>query len=161
MELSEILNYVFGTGLVATVAGLLNIRSELKKARAEARRAEAEADTVKITNTEQATRILIDNIVKPLKGELDATRKELSSVKRVVVRLSKALEAINLCSYHDECPVLGKLQDGEECDGLGFLVKRQPRASPHPGRKGKQPDGPRQHGRGQRDAPAAGSDATA
>ena len=35
MELSEILNLVFGTGLVATIVGLLNIRSELRKARAE------------------------------------------------------------------------------------------------------------------------------
>lgn len=161
MELSEILNVVFGTGLVATVVGILNIRNELRKARAETRRAEAEADTVKITNTENATRILIENIVKPLKEELDATRKELSSVKRVVVRLSKALEAINLCPYHGECPVLGKLQDGEECDGLGLFINRQPRASPQSGRKGKQPDGSRQHGRGQRDAPPAGPDASA
>lgn len=156
MELSEILNIVFGTGLVATVVGLLSIGSELRKARAEARRAEADADTVKITNTEQATRILIENIVEPLREELDATRKELNSVKREVARFRKAVEAIPLCPYHGECPVLGELQIGEECDGRGLFVNRQSRASPQSGRKGKQPDGPRQHGRGQRDASSAG-----
>ena len=70
MALSEILNIVFGTGLVATIIGILSIRSELKKARAEAEKAMAEADSVKITNTENATRILIQNIVEPLREEL-------------------------------------------------------------------------------------------
>lgn len=120
MELSEILNVVFGTGLVATVVGFLNIRNELRRAQAEARRAEAEADTVKITNTDQATRILIENIVEPLREELDATRKELSSVKREVARLRKAMEAIPQCPYHGECPVLDQLSEPQDAgDGAG------------------------------------------
>lgn len=111
MEWSEILNIVFGTGLVATIVGLLSIRSELKKARAEAEKAMADADTVKITNTENATRILIENIVDPLKEELNETRKELNPIKRELARLRKAVEAIQLCPYRGECPVLAELQD--------------------------------------------------
>lgn len=152
MELSEILNYVFGTGLIATIVGLLNIRSELMKARAEARRAEAEADTVKITNTEQATRILIDNIVKPLTEKLDETHKELQGNKRELTRLRKAVEAIQLCPYRSECPVLGELQVGEECDERGELFKRQSEPPPHPGRKSKRPDSSPQRRRSPRDA---------
>lgn len=111
MEWSEILNVIFGTGLVATIVGLLSIRSELKKARAEAEKAMAEADTVKITNTENATRILIENIVEPLREELDATRRDLNATKREMARFRKAVEAIPLCPYHAGCPVLDELQD--------------------------------------------------
>lgn len=161
MTLSEILNLVFGTGLVATVVGLLSIRSELRKARAEARRAEAEADTVKITNTDNATRILMENIVEPLREELDATRKELNSVKREVARFRKAVEAIPLCPYHGECPVLGELQGSEECDGRPLIVKRQSDHEAHTGYKGKQPDGTAQRGRRKRDSSHPGSGAAA
>lgn len=111
MNWSEILNVVFGTGLLATVVGLFSIRSELKKARAEAEKAMAEADTVKITNTENATRILIENIVEPLREELDATRRDLNATKREMARFRKAVEAIPLCPYHAGCPVLDELQD--------------------------------------------------
>ena len=114
MEWSEILNVIFGTGLLATIVGLFSIRSELKKARAEAEKAMAEADTVKITNTENATRILIENIVEPLKEELNETRKELNPIKRELARLRKAVEAIQLCPYRGECPVLAELQDGAD-----------------------------------------------
>lgn len=110
MDLSTILNFVFGAGLVTTIIGLLSIRSELRRVRAEAKKAEAEADAVKITNTENATRILVQNIVEPLRQELDATRKELHTVKNEVARFRKAVEAIPRCPYHDGCPVLGELQ---------------------------------------------------
>ena len=70
MELSEILNVVLGGSLFGAIISIVTIRSALKKARAEAEKALAEADTVKITNTEQATRILVENIVKPLTEEL-------------------------------------------------------------------------------------------
>ena len=62
MELSEILNVVLGGSLFGAIVSIVTIRSALKKARADAEKALAESDTVKITNTEQATRILIENI---------------------------------------------------------------------------------------------------
>lgn len=119
MALSEILNIVFGTGLVATIIGILSLRSQLKKARAEAEKAMAEADSVKITNTENATRILVQNIVEPLREELNETRKDLTATKREMARFRKAIEAIPLCPYHAGCPVLYELQDGTDVDAAG------------------------------------------
>ncbi|MBQ9177634.1 MAG: hypothetical protein IJ140_01400 [Prevotella sp.] len=111
MELSEILNVVLGGSLIGAVISIVTIRSALKKARAEAEKALAESDTVKITNTEHATRILIQNIVEPLREELNETRKELSSLKREVARFRKAVASANSCRYSDECPVLERMRD--------------------------------------------------
>lgn len=126
MDWSEILNVVLGGGLVASVIGIVTIRSALKKARAEAERALAEADTVKITNTEQATRILIENIVEPLKQELYETRKELSALKREVARFRKAVDSANSCRYSDDCPVLERMRDTpkERDDSEGLVEER-------------------------------------
>lgn len=162
MDWSVILNIVFGAGLVTTIVGLLSVRSELKKARADAEKAMAEADTVKITNTEQATRILIQNIVEPLREELDATRKELNPLKREVTRLRKAVEAIQYCPYRSECPVRDELRDEEDGDspgadgqsqghgiGIGRANKRRgARQAGHGGRAANQPGADRQSASG-------------
>lgn len=127
MELSEILNVVLGGSLFGAIVSIVTIRSALKKARADAEKALAESDTVKITNTEQATRILIENIVDPLKNELNETRKEVSSLKREVARFRKAVDSANSCRYSDECPVLERMRDtpkerdnckGKPCVGI-------------------------------------------
>ena len=110
MGLSEMLNVVLGGGLVGALISIVTIRSALKKARAEAEKALAEADGVKITNTEQATRILVENIVKPLTEELNETRKEIGSVKREVARLRKAIDGANSCRYNADCPVLERMR---------------------------------------------------
>lgn len=111
MVLSEILNWILGASLLTTLIGLVTMRAKVREANAGADRAVAEADTVRITNTEQATRILIENIVEPLKQELDATRKELNSFKREVVKLRKAIADANNCRYSDDCPVLERMRD--------------------------------------------------
>ena len=81
MTFSEILNIIIGGGLVVTLLNVITLKAavrkanaeaaqaqaEAKKAEAEAEKAKADADGVHITNTENATRILIENIVKPLK----------------------------------------------------------------------------------------------
>jgi hypothetical protein len=91
----------------------------LKKARAEAEKALAEADTVNITNTEQATLILVENIVKPLTEELNETRKEIGSIKREVARLRKAIDGANSCRYNSDCPVLERMRvTSKERDGI-------------------------------------------
>ena len=77
MEFSEILNLILGGGLLAAVIGVVTLKATVRKANAEAERAKAEAEkakaeaeTVRIDNAEHATRILIENIVEPLKKEL-------------------------------------------------------------------------------------------
>ena len=139
MEFSEILNFILGGGLLAAVVGLLTLKATVRKANAEAEKAKAEAETVRIGNTEQATRILIENIVEPLKKtrilieniveplkkELSETREELRSTKeefgetkrefgatkREMARLRKAVESANSCRFSVDCPVLFKLRD--------------------------------------------------
>jgi hypothetical protein len=124
MELYTIIELVLGGGLVATLAGLVTMRSSVRKARAEADSARAEADKAKaeiegvqLTNAENATRILNENIVKPLKKELNETRNYLEAAKREtakstreMARLRKAIDAANSCHYSDDCPVLERMQ---------------------------------------------------
>lgn len=144
MGLSEILNLVLGGGLLAAVVGLLTLKATVRKANAEAEKARAEAETVRIDNTEQATRILIDNIVEPLKKELNetreelrATKKEFGSTKREMARLRKAIGDAGNCKHSDACPVLfrlrehpkdseGDLPDGGESDDGGQYGQRSP-----------------------------------
>lgn len=130
MELSAVANLILGGGLIATVIGIVTLRSSIAKVRAEAEQAKAEADkakanadTVKITNTESATRILIENIVNPLKEELNATREDLASTKREMAstkremgRLRKAVEADTRCPHSDGCPVIIKLSRDKQGD---------------------------------------------
>lgn len=125
MELSEILNFVLGGSLLATVVGIVTLRATVRKANAEAEKAKADAETVRIDNAEHATRILVDNIVEPLKDELNATRKDLQATKREMARLRKAIDTANSCKHHDDCPVLRRVREhpkdsaGDVPDGNG------------------------------------------
>lgn len=126
MESSLILNYIVGGGLLATLVGLLTLKSSVKRAladadhaRGDAERACAEAETVHITNADQATRILVENIVEPLKKELYETRRDLNSTKREMARLRKAIDDANRCDYRDDCPVLRRLR--REKDDVGDI----------------------------------------
>lgn len=121
MSLSEILNILLGTGLIGLIVALATMKATVRKANADAEKAKADAETVRITNTENATRILVENIVKPLKEELNATRedlqatkKEMASTKREMARLRKAVEAASGCRHADYCPVLFKLRDNQK-----------------------------------------------
>lgn len=130
METSVVLNWIFGGGLAAALTALLTLGPTLRKARAEAEKAKGEAETVHIDNAEHATRILIDNIVEPLKDELNATRKDLQATKREMARLRKAIDTANSCRHHDDCPVLY---------GLRELPKSEPDpdSGEYPGKRGQ------------------------
>lgn len=118
MDLSEILNLVLGGGLATALTALITIRPTVRKAN-------AAAETVRIDNVDKATHILIENIVEPLKKELNATRREMA-------RLRKAIDTANSCRHHDDCPVLGGLRKqqeehdgGEDTDGIGKHRQRE------------------------------------
>lgn len=142
MSSSEILNILLGGGLVALVVALATMKATVRKAnadaekaKADAEKAKADAEAVRITNTENATRILMENIVNPLKEELHATReelhttrerlsateafmagmqKELASTKRAVSRLSRAVESAKNCPHADDCVVMHKLRNNKK-----------------------------------------------
>lgn len=140
MEFSEILNLVLGGGLLAALVGIVTLRATVRKAEADADKAKAEAEAVRIDNAEHATRILIENIVEPLKKELSETREELretkkefGSTKREMARFRKAVESANGCKFRVDCPVLSKLRDLPKGDrhadvGRNPGIRGQPRA---------------------------------
>ena len=111
MDVSEILNLLLGGGLAATMAAVFTLRSTIRKAKAVSMKAEADAETVRMDNAEHATRILMENIVKPLKEELNETRRCLEASKREMARLRKAIDAANSCRHRDDCTVLAGLRD--------------------------------------------------
>lgn len=117
MELSEIFNFVLGGSLIATVIGIVTLKATVRKANAEAEKAKADAETVRIDNAEHATRILVNNIVEPLKDELNGTRKDLQATKREMARLRKAIDRANSCKHHDDCPVLNGMREHQKDDG--------------------------------------------
>lgn len=128
MSFSEILNILLGGGIIALIVNVATMRSTVRKANAEAEKAKADAETVRITNTDNATRVLVDNIVKPLREELHATRRELqetkqelqetkqemASTKGEMTRLRKAVEATSDCRHSDDCPVRRRLRDNQK-----------------------------------------------
>lgn len=128
MTYSEILNILLGGGVITLIVSVITLRAtvrkanaEAEKAKAEAEKAKAEAETVRITNTENATRILVENIVNPLKEELRATReelqatkKEMASTKREMSRLRKAVESATGCPHSSGCPVLLELRESQK-----------------------------------------------
>lgn len=146
MEFSVILNYVLGGGLLAALISIVTLKATIRKAEAEAEKAKAEAETVRIDNAEHATRILIENIVEPLKKELnetrdvlqetrrelEATKKDLGATKREIARFRKVVEAAKSCKYSDDCLVLYKLRSTEDEQSSGSQQnscgKRQPTA---------------------------------
>ena len=111
MDLSEFMNIILGGGLVGTVATIGSLRATVRKAKAEAMKAEAGAEAMRIDNAEHATRILMENIVKPLKDEFCETKKELARNTREMARLRKAIDTAGNCPHRDDCPVLDRLRE--------------------------------------------------
>lgn len=151
MEFSELLNYILGGGVLALVIGVLTLKATVREAnakaeqaKAEAEKAKAEAESVRIDNAEHATRILIENIVEPLKKELSETREELretkkefGATKREMARFRKAVESANGCKFRIDCPVLFKLRDLPKGDtGHGNVRYPGIRGQPLPGGEG-------------------------
>jgi hypothetical protein len=126
MDWNTLLNVALGGGCLTGVIGVLTLRSTVARARAEAEearagaeKARAEAERVRIDNVNEATKILMDNIVTPLRDELNATRKELASLKRAVSKLQKAVDAANSCPHSDGCVVLERMRECARETGNG------------------------------------------
>lgn len=117
MEWSEVLNLVLGGSLMGAVVTIVTLRSTIAKSEAEARRAEADAESLRMDNAEHATRILMENITKPLKEELNDTRLALKESCARWLRCAMAVDAANGCRGRDGCPVLMRLQEQQEHGG--------------------------------------------
>ena len=113
------MTFLLGGGALSLIIGMLTLRARIRKV-------ESEAEELDLQNSKSATSILMTNIVEPLKGELDETRKEFNATKREMQRLRRAIRNANGCDYHQQCPVLHQLREsqkggkgGEEGDNGG------------------------------------------
>jgi uncharacterized coiled-coil protein SlyX len=53
------------------------------------------------------------NIVDPLKEQLAENKKEVTSLKRYIKKLTDAVKEINNCPHRADCPVLDRLPDNQ------------------------------------------------
>ena len=95
--MNDLLTYVLGGGFVSALLGLFTVRSRIKKIR-------AETSSLNLENSEQATEILMNNIVEPLKQELYEMRKEMALLR-------DAIRDAKHCRYTVDCPVLHRLRE--------------------------------------------------
>jgi hypothetical protein len=117
MNVNDIVTLLCSGGFAACLVGILSIRSQLRQQAAAADKAEAETDSVRITNTESATRVLSESIINPLRDELNATRKELAALSRVVKKLKEAIDRADACPHRIDCPVMAGVREQEKNDG--------------------------------------------
>ena len=81
------------------------------RAQVEASKADTRGD--ELANVKEAMSILMEQVVEPLKKEINAIRKELA-------RLRRAVEKANRCPFADHadaCPVLYDLRRAEDVEG--------------------------------------------
>lgn len=146
MDLSQIFNFILSGGLATALGAIAKLVADVRRSRAETAKAQAQAESVRLDNTEHATRILMDNIVQPLKDEFNETKKELARNTREMARLRKAIDGANSCDYRSACPVLDRLREHP---------KGEPFADA--GSRGAQPDGQPE----ERNPPGADTDGAA
>lgn len=115
METSEIISLLFG--VVSAPVGLwiqsLLLRkkynAELESLRAQVEAAKTDTRGDELENVKNGMAILMEQVVEPLKKEINAVRKELA-------RLRRAVEKVNNCPHAAACPVRDELQRTEECE---------------------------------------------
>ena len=81
------------------------------RAQVEASKADTRGD--ELANVKEAMSILMEQVVEPLKKEINAIRKELARPRR-------AVEKANRCPFADHadaCPVLYELRRAEDVEG--------------------------------------------
>ena len=106
-----IVNSLLGGGAVSLLFNLLTLRWRVGKAREESRH---EA----LVNVESATGILLENIVEPLKNELNDTKREMANTKVELQRLRRAIHVAHQCRYSPDCPVLQRMWDATQVHTL-------------------------------------------
>ena len=88
------LNLLLGGGLIVSVATL---KSQQKKAK-------EEAESIALDNEKKLSEMIKEYFVEPLK-------KEITSLRRTVSRLTRAVERIPSCPHSADCPVKDALDE--------------------------------------------------
>lgn len=83
--------------------------AEVAKLQAEVKSAQINTRGDELDNVKKAMDILMEQVVEPLKREMNGIRREIS-------RFRKAVEQANTCPHRDNCPVRDELQKSEKLD---------------------------------------------
>lgn len=110
MDTLELLKLICGILTVAIGAGGFKMYidrrkyiQEVEKLKAEVQAAQVNTRGSELDNVQKAMQILMNDIVEPLKEEINAIRKELGKLRR-------AVEKSNNCRFASNCPVRDELQ---------------------------------------------------
>lgn len=113
MNAIEITRLIVDVLLALISAGLLKSWFENKKYQQEVAKLREEVATAatdrrdkELDNVKKANDILMQNVVEPLKTEINAVHKELT-------RLRRAIDKVGKCPHADNCPVRNELQNTE------------------------------------------------
>ena len=112
MDALEITRLVVEVILAIVAAGgfkTKKYRQEVEKLRAEVETARTNTRSNELENVKKAMAILMEEVVEPLKKEINAIRREMA-------RLRKAVEKVSVCPHSADCPVRRELQGSEERD---------------------------------------------
>lgn len=117
MNTLEILQLLCGLLTAALGAGGLKMWTdskkyiqEVEKLKSDVQLAKANTRSNELDNVKKAMEILMDEVVEPLKTEINEIRKELG-------RFRRAVEKANTCRLATDCPVRHELQHAERRDG--------------------------------------------
>ena len=108
MEIPEIISIIAAI-VTAPFSSWLTAKLLRKKYEAEVEASKAETRGDELENVKNGMSILMEQVVEPLKKEINAIRKELA-------RLRRAVEKVNNCPHVAACPVRIELQRAEECE---------------------------------------------
>lgn len=117
-----ILTAIIGAGGFKMYIDRRKYIQEVEKLKEEVRASQVNTRSSELDNVQKAMRILMDEIVEPLKQEINAIRKELGKLRRSV-------EKANGCRFAADCPVRGELQKPDKVDAEH--PSRQPVRRPH------------------------------
>lgn len=106
---AEILLAVVAAGGFKNWTDTKKYRQEVEKLRAEVESAKTNTRSNELENVKKAMAILMEEVVEPLKKEINAIRKEMA-------RLRRAVEKVSVCPHSADCPVRRELQSSEERD---------------------------------------------
>lgn len=93
---STLLNLLLSGGLIVTLVTLKSIQKKAKE----------EAESVALDNEKKLSEMINEYFVEPLK-------KEITSLRRTVSRLTRAIDRIPSCPHSADCPVKDSLNETE------------------------------------------------
>lgn len=111
--ISSAMNLLLGGGLIVSLSTLRSqqekAKEEAKKAAEETKKAKEESKSLSIENDRKVSELVNEFFVEPLK-------KEMTSLRKQMTRLTHAIEKIQLCPHSADCPVKEELDKTKNND---------------------------------------------